>query len=252
MKKLTMIALSLVLMFGMMLFGNSVYAADVSGNIVLSTDKTEYNPGDTVNVTVKFGQFSFASTGVGFAGTIKYDNTKLKLEGVTTSSPWDEVAEGENYNPAKGKFIFYTASKPEANSTVFTIRFTVLSEDADTSTVTIENVDVLDNALPVTSAEVKVVKPQEEPPVENPPKEDDDPGTQTPDPEQSKPSEGEQEKPGNTEGKEPETESKGEYPGKLPQTGDNGILYYGIALIPSIVVLAIAIVIHRRRINIEK
>lgn len=250
MKKLTMIALSLVLMFGMMLFGNSVYAADVSGNIVLSTDKTEYNPGDTVNVTVKFGQFSFASTGVGFAGTIKYDNTKLKLEGVTTSSPWDAVAEGENYNPAKGKFIFYTASKPEAGATVMTIKFTVLSQDADTSSVTIENVDVLDNNLPVTPATVKVVLPKaDEPEKENPPKEET-PETQTPAPEQGTPSKGDQGTSGSTEGKE--TEQKEEYPNKLPQTGDNGILYYSIALIPSIVILAIAIVIHRRKINIEE
>ena len=247
MKKLLMFTLSLVLMFGMMLFGSSVYAADVSGNIVLSTDKTEYNPGDTVNVTVKFGQFSFASTGVGFAGTIKYDNTKLKLEGVTTSSPWDAVS-SDNYNPAKGKFVFYTSSKPEAGATVMTIKFTVLSQDADTSSVTIENVDVLDNALPVTGATVKVVKVQEEePPVEEPEKGED----KTPDTTETETPK-EDEKPGEQEGSKNDENDNGEYPNKLPQTGDNGIIYYGIAIIPSIAILAIAIVIYRRRVNARR
>ena len=111
----------------------SVTLAATTGSVVLNSDKQQYNPGDTVVVSVNFSNFHTDGSAVEFGGKIQYSEG-LELEEVTTNrdAGWDAVAEGNNFKKETGGFSF-GAGAVNPNSKVFDIKLKVKSNFTGTA-----------------------------------------------------------------------------------------------------------------------
>ena len=230
----------LVLLVTIIVIGalNTVYGA-TTGEVVLTSNKSEYNTGDTVVISVNFSNFNTDENMVEFGGKIVYDTNALELQKVTTNrdAGWDLAVEGSNYQKTTGGFSF-GAGKIDANSKAFELEFKVKSDFTGTAKISITDMDV-NERKDFGSAEtsIKVVEKTSNPSTD---KEDEKENTENDGDKEDnnkKPSTDSDKNKDNTVSKE-----------KLPQTGVTGNTLI-LTLISISVIIMIAFLVRIIKIN---
>ncbi len=145
MKKITIIALILVITIGIM--GN-VYAA-FSCNLNMQSNQTEVakNQEFTVNINVTNIQSERGIISMG--GTLEYDKDSLELVKMEGKNGWETPSEGSSYNATNGKIVIDRSSVGKKDETIFSVTFKVKEASKQNLVVTFKNITVADGTQPV-------------------------------------------------------------------------------------------------------
>lgn len=109
-----------------------VYSADFQ--IQMNSNKTEIQPGETIDIQVALDNFEGKTIGSNvFMATLEYDKNvfeKLKEENIEALNEWT----GFSYNEENGKMIMNKMNKVEKNEAILKIHFTVKKDIENTNT----------------------------------------------------------------------------------------------------------------------